>query len=235
MALPDAGDKDLRNALRDLDDLTPVEKAMMFGTLLGDGHMRENAGRVRLKIEHATRYSGFVKWKYQKLKRLCPTTSPPYRATDAKTFLFSTSETPKYCFVHRLFYKAKWDSKKNKVRYVKMITQELLDSLPVDPLLLAVWFMDDATARNDAYSGKLYTMGFGPDGTQLLRDYIQDAYGLDTNVIWNNRAKNQKCLSITAKVFPKFIDLIRPHVLEVPELTYKLNEVRRAQSKYTKN
>lgn len=236
MALPDAGDRDLRNDSKDFDDLTATEKAVLYGTLLGDGHMRESFGRVRAKIEHSMQYFPYVEWKYEKLKRLCSKTRPPYAAPGDKatTGLFYTTETHKYCFVHRLFYQAKWDPEKQKVRYVKTITESLLDFLPVDPLLLAVWYLDDGSARNDSYAGRFYTIGFGPQGNILLQKYLKDKYDLQTNIVWYRKYKNENCLSIPAKTFVNFIEVIEPYVKEVPCLEYKLNKERKAQSKFIK-
>ena len=52
--------------------------------------------------------------------------------------------------IHDLLYK-----KLPNGRYRKTITKETIEHLPVDPLVIAVWYMDDGSIRNDCYVGPL--------------------------------------------------------------------------------
>lgn len=63
---------------RKIGELTEDEEAVVFGTLLGDGHiqLREQKS-YRLKIAHSTKQTELVMWKRRKLERLCQTTQEP--------------------------------------------------------------------------------------------------------------------------------------------------------------
>ena len=55
--------------------------------------------------------------------------------------------------------------KSNKINhlptlYRKTFNQSLINALPLDPLVLAVWYLDDGQRTQNAFSGKLATQGF---------------------------------------------------------------------------
>ena len=72
--------------------------------------------------------------------------------------------------IYDVFYK-KTTLSDGTVKDIKTITPELLDFLPVDPMVLAVLFMDDGSARNDCYAGRIALHGFSYDEQLLFHDY----------------------------------------------------------------
>lgn len=209
-----------------LTELTEEEIHIIKGTLLGDSHVNKRGNSYRIKISHKREHEDLVDWKYYKLKRLCSTTKPPSFYKRKKGFEskeFYTSSSMLFKPIHSLFYK--WDGEK----FVKRITPELIDQL--SPLLLAVWYMDDGSARKEAYCGKIATQSFTKEENELLQEYL-NRMGISTNVVFHSKEKNLYNLHIPAKSFPIFVNKIEPYVKEVPALIYKLNESRRESSKY---
>ena len=111
-----------------------------------------------------------------------------------------------------------------QVTYVKTITPNLLASLPKGPYILAVWFMDDGSIRNDAFAGRIATPSFTPQEHELLQAYFRDEYSFSVNTPWHIKAKNQKCISIPAATFRRFTEYIMPIVQEVPSFLYKVTQ-----------
>nr|AAA67801.1 site-specific DNA endonuclease I-CpaII [Lobochlamys segnis]ALO21061.1 putative LAGLIDADG homing endonuclease [Lobochlamys segnis] len=214
--------------------LTDDEKALIAGTLLGDAHIQKRGDSYRLKIAHGLDHEELVVWKYNRLIRLCQTTQPPRVETYSTKLksgvlpqgvVFYTSSGKYLKETYDLFYKQTADG-----RRVKTITQELIDSLPKHPLVLAAFFMDDGSVRSDCYSGKIATPGFaGKEESQLLCNYLH-SWDVQANVVAHKKANNQYYIGLPAKTFGRFINIIEPYVREVPALCYKLNESRKPRN-----
>ena len=210
--------------------LTPDEEAVLMGTLLGDGTMSPHGKGYRLKMEHSAAQEAFVKWKYEKLKRLCTTTKGVYQTKARKTakagFGFQSSTLEGLGYYHNVFYVPKQDR-----GYRKVITQELIDKLPMSPLVLATFFMDDGSVRNDCYSGKLATAGFTKEETILLEQYFKK-WGIECSVNSQSDEKGYYYLNFPAKKdgFAKLIQIIEPIIMQVPGMEYKLNAERRPRN-----
>lgn len=207
--------------------LTQDERALIMGTLLGDAHIQKRGNSYRLKIEHSITQKDYVLWKHNKLQRLCQTTHPPKEVTSKKnetTVLFYTSSSSWLEEIHSLFYKKEND------RLVKKVTQELIDSLPMNPLVLVALFLDDGSVRDDAYSGKIATQGFTKEESNLLKSYLQK-WGIESQVVAHSVSKNQYYMSLPARTFGKLIEVIEPTVMnEIPTMIYKLNIERKPRN-----
>lgn len=222
--------------------VTKQEEAILLGNFLGDGHIQKRGNSYRTKIQHGLKQQDYVYWKFNKLKRLCfDSTFPKEKKTNQDImYLFFFLKSGDYLKnYHKLFYKEYvWNPSnkerslhnvKEKIRYKKTITTELIDFLPKDPLLLAVWFMDDGHLRTDSFSGKLGTYAFSKEEHHLLQDYIDSAFNIKTNIVLASRLKNQYYLSIPKKKgnFSSFVDLIKPTIQEIPCMHYKIDDSKK--------
>lgn len=115
-------------------------------------------------------------------------------------------------------------------KYIKTITPELIDKLPMSPYVLVTLFLDDGSIRNDCYAGKLATQGFTEPEQQLLRLYFLK-WGIDCKVNLHLEVKNQYYLTIPATSFSRLIEIIEPIIInEIPSMSYKLNADRRPRN-----
>lgn len=225
-----------------MEPLTQLEEAIFLGTLLGDGHIQKRKNSYRTKIQHCLKQADYVYWKYNQFKRLSHDHTYPkqLKTKDGSGsyyfFLKSGLYLKKY---HDLFYKSYiWQSLNNfepkslkaKVRYKKTISEELIQFLPDNRLLLAVWFMDDGHIRTNAFSGKLGTYAFSKQEHFLLQDYVFSTFGIKTNIVLASRLKSQYYLTIPGKNknFERFVDLIKPVVEEIPSMQYKIRNPKKS-------
>ena len=93
----------------------------------------------------------------------------------------------------------------------------------MDPLILLVWFLDDGSARDDCYAGKLNTQGFSKEENNLLKNYLLK-WKIESNIVLHSRKKNQYYLYIPTKGYRVLMELISKKILaEIPSMEYKLN------------
>lgn len=214
-----------------------TEEAIFMGHLLGDGHIQKRGKQgYRTRIQHCEAQESYVQWKYKQLERFAY--KKPHRlvskqgAVNSVFYLESGMYLKKY---HDLFYEPYIWIPKNKTifgqtkkRYRKKITETLIDSLPTDPVLLAVWFMDDGSRRPDCFSGKLATQGFSKEEHFLLQDFIATRFSIKTSIVLHSAVKKSYYLTIPAKNknFLNFVDLVKPVIDQVPCMKYKIERPR---------
>ena len=234
--------------------LTAKEEAVFIGNLLGDGHVQKRGNSYRTQISHSDKQKEYLFWKYEQLKRVCTNHKPKLvtqtrttKTVEERSYLFyldSGSYLKKY---HDLFYQPyiwkpntksiEWaptnfknDQLKEgeKIRYKKVITQTLIELLDNNPLILAVWFLDNGSCPDEAFSGRLATQGFSKEEHHLLREYLKTTFDINTQIVLHSRVKQQYILSIPAKnnQFSNFVDIIKPIVDEVPTMAYKIKNPR---------
>jgi LAGLIDADG DNA endonuclease family len=183
---------------------------------------RRVSGTCRLKIVHSTAQADYVWWKYNQLKRLCATTKPPAEVVKNKTFI----PTEPLLFpllpslllfgdIHELFYTPVL--KGDRTTFVKTITPELIDKLPMNPLVLTTFFLDDGSVRDDCYAGKLATQGFSKEECELLREYFLK-WNINCLVVKHTKESKKHYLSIVASTFCNLIEVISPTVREIPSM-----------------
>ena len=182
--------------------LTSTQKSLVTGTLLGDGYMRIVPGRKNafLEINHSSKQKEYVNWKYFQLQNFV--NSPPKMRTFAnrEAFRFSTKSSPEFTEIYRMFY---------------IKGKKIIPDLTLDPLSLAVWYMDDGSkvSESDFY---LNTQKFSmQDQLKLL--WLLKNIGLDAKL---NRDKEYFRIRFLKKSLSKLKQIINPDV--IPYMRYKL-------------
>lgn len=97
--------------------------------------------------------------------------------------------------------------------------------MPDQPILLAVWFLDDGHCRKDCVGGRIAKDGFSLKEVTLLKLFIQQTQGINTKLVkFLHNSKTRYYISIGSKNFLKFISLIKHTVLNIPSLMYKIKK-----------
>ena len=178
--------------------LSERQKEILIGCVLGDAYISP-LGKIR--IEHSVKQRDYIEWKYRELRSLCYPALP----REIVHVLRTGKEYQSVFFLlrqyfrpwHRLFYEGK-----------KIFPR----GLPLSPLSLAVWYMDDG-----CWTGKKVVISaesFGGVYRGYMQEALFDQYGIETVV-----GKNGK-LVIRKKSHDLFFSLIAPHI--IPFMEYKL-------------
>jgi len=181
--------------------LTEKQKAIILGSLLGDGSMRCKTNAL-LEVNHSFNQKAYVDWKYRELKNLV--SSPP-KARKGKgvriAYRFTTKSVPELTDFYRRFYK---NSKKTIPR-----------NIDLTPLSLAVWFMDDGCkSYRTCY---LNTQKFDNASHKNLIMLLSKKYGIKARL---NKDKKYYRLRIAVESMAKLRKIIGSHIL--PSLKYKM-------------
>ena len=193
--------------------LSKRQKAIVIGSLLGDGCLERNGRNVRLRIEHSDSQKEYLLWKCKKLQRLITERSPmkinAFHKVYKRRYISWRAYTMTNINLNELFYLF---YKENK----KIIPYSIIKDL-TDPLSLAVWFMDDGYKRNDCNAFRISTDSFTYHENELLVKVLKQNFGLNCNI---HKKGNYWNIYIPKKSAYEFKDLISLYI--IPTLRYKI-------------
>ena len=207
-----------------------LQDAVIVGGLLGDMHIQKttaSTNRCRLRICHSIMQREYVDWKHSVLVTpFCKKTKPPYRDDRRLTtpeYMFYTSYRDEYIPYHTAWYQRRGpDSGTTKI--VPVNIKQLL----VDPIALAVWYLDDGTKRGDCNACRFATQSFSLYENELLASCLKENFGVVATIeTWQPTASKKDrhglCLPSRGGSFSSFKDIIYPFVeAEIPSMLYKL-------------
>ncbi len=160
--------------------LSSRQKALIIGSLLGDGTMRlgKGARNVNFKVEHGLIQKDYVRWKYNILKPFVFTKQKmSYRYNKngnryAKSWWFRTIRHPIFTQIYVRFYKGE------KYRNGKKIVPSDIEK-EMGPLVLAVWIMDDGSYSKGRID--ISTYSFSLRGINTLQKSIKKIFDVRAN------------------------------------------------------
>ena len=184
-------------------NFSEYQKAVIIGSILGDGCLCENWSKsnYRLMISHSIDQKEYIGWKYKILKQWILTEPRFYKKNRSLTI--RTISHPELTVLRRMFY-----------LNGKKILPKVISDL-INPLSLAVWFMDDGNVHNGGFN--LNTQSFSLEENMVIAEILKKKYGLVCS-IENN--KNYHRLYIWKRRAGLFKQIIEKFI--VPSLRYKL-------------
>jgi hypothetical protein len=185
--------------------LTQTQRSIIIGTLLGDGYLRIVPGRRNafLEINHAFSQREYVDWKYEMLNSVCKSGPISRKGNGTRiAYRFTTRQHSELTELQTLFYK-------NGVKRVPR-------NMALDPIMLAVWFMDDGSScrASDVY---LNTQQFVLEDQEYCLTLLS-SLGIGASL---NRDKEYWRIRIKKDSLPQFFSTIRKYI--IPSMAYKLN------------
>ena len=192
--------------------LSERQKAIVIGTLLGDGCLETNGRYVRLRTDHSERQKKYVFWKFYQIHNLTSGRPRFVEYYDKRTrkiykhWRFDTISTEKFTPYKNLFYA-------NGKKQVPLNIKELL----IKPLSIAVWFMDDGYRRKDCKGAYFNTQAYSKQGQRLLQETLEKNFGIRTRIHW---ARGKAKIYIPSSEFDAFQNLIESEA--IPCLEEKL-------------
>ncbi len=189
-----------------MGSLSQAQKSIIIGSLLGDGNLRLAKGKLNalFEVNHTIRQKSYVDWKHQYFKAFVKT-APKARKGNGKriAYRFTTQSLPVFTSLYKWFY--------NDNR--KLVPKDLR----LDPLSLAVWFMDDGSkSRSSVYFN---TQQFPVEDQYKLLGCLQRDFNLTGKL---NKDKKYFRIRITTKSTKLLKKIVKPYIL--PMFDYKLND-----------
>ena len=188
--------------------LSKIQKAVLVGTLLGDGGLRFRGKNCRLHIKHAKRQLPLVIYKRKIFSSITSMQTRLFNQfVGEKEYSFAEFVTlthPVFTEYYSLFY-----------RKAKKIVPINIGQLLTNPLSLAVWIMDDGSAE---YAGlSIQTHSFNREEVERLIEVIRLNFRIETTKRLNKR---KWIIYFPKSSLPKLNLVLKGLIL--PEFRYKL-------------
>lgn len=194
---------------------------LLIAMLIGDGTISNN---FVFKIAHCEQQKDYLEWKIKQLN------SMGIRNNGIKSYIktrgYNTGVPVYYTqlnivpfikVLRRVFYKNK-----------KIIgNRKLLNRL--DARGIAIWYMDDGYINiRKSKEGKVH--GFyiristcePKQEVQTIIDYFKEVWNIKFYMFHEGHKQDSYSLCCGTKEGIKFIDIVKPYILQVPSLTYKI-------------
>lgn len=189
---------------------TKVQKAVVVGSILGDGCLLANWSETnyRLSINHCIEQKEYLLWKYGILKNYILSEPRFYERNNSLTI--RTISHLELTDLRKLFYQ-------NKQKIVPERIREFLE----DPIVLAIWFMDDGNAvmRKGKLCGyHINSQSFSFQENMFLSDSIKELYDIES-VLEKNHGRYRLAIWRNESRI-RFKTLLQPQV--IPSMLYKL-------------
>lgn len=197
--------------------LTRNQKAILVGTLLGDGCLQKTGEKnARLRLEHGGKQKEYVLWKMRAFPRLFGTRPTHLFRVHPKTqttygyWRAQSSATPALGAWRTLFYP---EGKKR--------VPTNLGELLTEPLALAVWYMDDGYYYPRDKNSYLYLGRVSREEAETAKAAVERNFHL-TPRIYDKKQKGF-VLYFSPGETRKLHDLVRHHMV-LPLFAYKLGD-----------
>lgn len=182
-------------------------RSIVNGTLLGDGYVYPNG---TLQIDHSVKQTAYVEWKFEQLQAVVG--KPPRRVerTDKRTG--KRSDSLRF-YTRSVFREERLLFHPHGAKGVPVNVVELLD-----PLALAVWYMDDGGRGGRTPLGMVWNVApFQVVDRKRLQRALDERYGIQTTL---QKAGQGTHLYIRAQSAERFVAVVSPHI--IPTMRYKL-------------
>lgn len=178
------------------------QNSILIGSILGDAYIDKKG---KIQIEHCLRQKDYVDWKYKTLESISygrPKIVTRYNKKSDKTYKSSRFWTRQYF----------WKWRERFYQNNKKIFPDNLTDKELNPLAIAVWYMDDGYYT----SGEVLiaTNCFSYDDLNKIVNFFRRYYDITVSI------RNKSRIYIYKSSWHKFFNLISPFILDC--FKYKL-------------
>lgn len=205
-------------------------KAILLGSILGDGSLKKQKGykNARISIRHSEVQTEYFYWKVAQLKEIANKKSvqiqKPTGFSKKKKLLFQSKSDPELTLLYNLTYKG------NKLK----IKRKWLNNL--SPLALAIWWMDDGSLIGQKKNkGVLCTDGFELEQVKLISKYLKIVWKVE-NTVWEYKRERKGEIKKYPRIWinkkealKQWIEIIKPYIHK--SMKYKIDIERKQEYK----
>jgi hypothetical protein len=195
-------------------------RAILLGTLLGDGSLKIQKGykNARLSIKHSEIQAKYFYWKVGKLKEIANDKSvqllKPTGFSKNNKLLFQSKSMEELTKLYNYIYV------NNKIK----IQRRWLNKL--SPLSLMTWWLDDGSLISNHRRGVLCTDNFSYEELLVLVRYFRVVWGINVTIIkltktYNNVERCYYRLGLSTLELKKFLRIFL-NLIPIPEMLYKV-------------
>ena len=200
---------EIRNLKKRLS-LSDYQKSVVVGSLLGDGNLTANWSKTNysFQVAHSIKQKTYVLWKYEILRDWI--LSKPRYYHRNKSITIKTLSHPEISQLARTFYHRR-----------KKVLPESIDRLISNPIILAVWFMDDGNVikRNGkVYGYHINTQSFSKLENQLISNALYSVFKIESSLELNHGKYRIRIMKQLSRA--RFCEIIGKYIL--PEMKYKI-------------
>ena len=192
--------------------LTDIQRSILVGTLLGDGHLETQDGgkTYRLKIEHQLAQKDYLEWIYEQFREwVTGGIRKRIKKNGYEYVLFDTYSHASFRFYAQQFYL-------NGTKVIPRLISKLLD-----PIVLAIWFMDDGSWKSDHHKTFIiHTLGYGKRDLESVQKVLKEKFGIETS-LHSQKGKYWR-LYIKSESANTFKELIEPYTSQIPSMKNKM-------------
>jgi len=192
--------------------LNPLQREVLIGLLLGDGHLEtQNGGKTyRLKVEHSESQKDYTEWLFQLFLPLCEQTMLYRKVKNGKAYVgFRTCGSGVFRFYAQQFYKEK-----------KKVMPKIIGKL-LSETSLAIWFLDDGSkksARHKTYI--IHSLGFSSKELIQVQKVLQEKVSVAVSL--HRQKQKYYRLYVQSKSASRFREIIELYILKFPSMKHKL-------------
>ena len=204
-----------------VEKLNLEQKSLLVAFLLGDGTISSN---YVFKLSHSEEQKEFLEWKINlatmlgfKLNGVKEYISKCGYNVGKKVLYSQFSINPTIKALRRAVYNPK-----------KTITRKLLNWL--DPLGIAIWYMDDGCINVNTSKQRTSIQHTVKIATcvdlktvHIIIDYFIEVWGIKFR-LFNEGNNTYSIASSSEQDCYKFITLIKPYIIQVPSMLYKIRK-----------
>lgn len=195
---------------------------LLIAMLLGNGTISNN---FVFKMAHAVEQQEYLKWKIKLLNNY------GIKNSGLKTYISSKGYNKDKTVVYTQLSIMPFIKVLKRVMYKphKTINRKLLNRL--DALGVAIWYMDDGhinfKKRKNGYISSIYikiSTCQSKENNQVIINYFKEVWNISFYQFSEGRSTYSLCCG--TKEANKFIDIVKPHVLQIPSMWYKIRKNR---------
>jgi hypothetical protein len=200
--------REYKNTLK----LTDIQKSILIGTLLGDGHLetQDNGKTYRLKIEHQLAQQDYTEWLHNHFREWVRNGIYRKVKSQSKEYVgFTTYSHGAFRFYAQQFYI-------EKKKHIPRMISKLLN-----PLVVAIWFMDDGSWKSEKHKTFIiHTLGFTKEDLMLVQDSFRKLFNIETAL--HRQKEKYWRLYIKSSSAKEFEKLIRPYTSPIASMKKKM-------------